>query len=481
MRAAALEREAAAGAASADDRLPGVWSRHLAVLKAAWAGRAGLRDVPRTADEAAFLPAALSLQATPPHPAPRRLALVLCALFAAAVIGSILGRVDVVVVAPGRIVVSEGTKTVQPLGAAVVRRVHVRDGDEVEAGQLLVELDATEALADRGGLRAQRDETAAELQRSSVLLEALAGGRDPQAAARALGSREADRLLAQWREIAGRGEQLAAEQRRREAELETVRRAIARLEAVLPLAQRREADFQGLAAQGFVSGHAGQDRERERIELERELALQHSRLAEAEAAVQAGERTIAAALAATRRELSDRRDEALTRQALLAQEAAKAEQRHALTRLTAPVAGTVQQLAVHTEGGVVSPAQPLMVIVPRAAPLQAEVTVLNKDIGELRIGQTARVKLEAFPFTRHGTVEARLSRIAADAVVDERLGAVFQATVTLDRDAIESQGQRFRLGPGMTLTAEIAAGRRPVIDYFLGGVKERLSTVFSEQ
>ena len=459
---------------------PRAFLRHLEVLCAAWAGRDRLRDPQRSADEAAFLPAALSLQVTPPHPAPRWLAGLLCAVFGAALLAAVLGRVDVVVVAPGRIVVSDGTKTVQPLEAGVVRRVHVRDGDEVRAGQLLVELDATEAQADRNGLQAQRDEAAAELRITQALLAALDAGRTP-ALPTAAAEQEDSRLQARWREIASRQAQLEAEQDRREAESQTVQRAIAKLEAMLPLVQRREADYASLAAQGFVSGHAGQDRQRERIEIERELALQHARLTEAQEAVRAAREAGAAALAATRRELSDRRDELLTRQALLGQQALKAEQRHALTRLTAPVDGTVQQLAVFTEGGVVSPAQPLMVIVPRGAALQAEVTVQNKDIGDLAVGQPARVKLEAFPFTRYGTVEATVSRVAADAVVDERLGAVFPATVALQAAGVGQRSPGLRLAPGMNVTVEIAAGRRPVIEYLLGGVIERVSTAFSER
>ena len=122
-------------------------ARYKAILTAAWQARRELAGPQRLADEAAFLPAALSLQATPVHPAPRRAAIVICALFAFVLLWAWFGQVDIVAIAPGRIVVSERTKTIQPLDASVVRRVLVRDGDSVQAGQVLVELDATNASA----------------------------------------------------------------------------------------------------------------------------------------------------------------------------------------------------------------------------------------------------------------------------------------------------------------------------------------------
>ena len=123
--------------------------RYGAIFKAAWKHRHELAGPKRLADEAAFLPAALSLQDTPVHPAPRRLAYALIALFLIALAWSIFGQVDIVAVAPGKIIVSERTKIIQPLEVSVVKRVLVRDGDHVEAGQPLVELDPTMATADR--------------------------------------------------------------------------------------------------------------------------------------------------------------------------------------------------------------------------------------------------------------------------------------------------------------------------------------------
>lgn len=260
-------------------------ARYKAILGAAWQARHELAGPQRLADEAAFLPAALSLQATPVHPAPRRAAIAICALFAIALLWAWFGQVDIVAVAPGRIVVSERTKTIQPLDASVVNRVLVRDGDAVQAGQVLVDLDPTNAQADQSSVQEQLKAAEADLQRSQALLEALDSGRTVHLPPLLLGERRAH-LQAEWQDIQARLAQLAAEHARRQAEATTVRETIAKLEATLPIARQREADMKSLADQGFMNQHALQDRarDRDRIEQERDLATQQARLAEATAA-----------------------------------------------------------------------------------------------------------------------------------------------------------------------------------------------------
>jgi hemolysin D len=449
-------------------------ARYAAVIKAAWQARHELAGPKRLADESAFLPAALALQETPVHPAPRRAAIALCALFALALLWSVFGKIDIVAVAQGRIVVSERTKTVQPLETSVVSRVLVKDGDAVAAGQVLVELDATAARADDASVAEQLKAAQADAQRAAVLLQALATGRAPRAAGDA-------QLQAEWQDIAARAAKLDAEARRREAEAATVREAIAKIEATLPLARQREADVKGLAEQGFMNQHTGQDRTRERIEQERDLALQRARLEEALAAMAESRQAYAALRAETQRALHERQTQARLKREQLGQERHKTEQRSRLTQLSAPVAGTVQQLAVHTAGGVVTPAQVLMVIVPRDAAVTAEVILENKDVGFVRAGQEAEVKLETFAFTRYGTVPATVVHLAADAVADEKRGAVFPATLRLSSTHLDVDGKRIALAPGMNLSAEIKTGQRRVIDYLLSPVRRAADESLKER
>jgi hemolysin D len=480
-------------------------ARYRDVFAATWTMRAELAGPKRLTDEAAFLPAALSLQETPAHPAPRRLAWAVCALFVIAVVWAVLGELDIVAVAPGRIVVSDRTKTLQPLEASVVKRVLVKDGDVVGAGQVLLELDATNASADGASVRDQLASADSEERRAAALRDALTRGAAPVLAASQLpaamapesgrpaapnsstlgAAKAADavalQLQSEWQDINAKLGKLAAEQAHRQAEIATVRELIAKLQATLPIARQREADFKSLTDQGFISAHAGQDRMRERIEQERDLATQRARLVEAQSASREAEHARTSYAAETQRLLSDREAQATLKRQQLVQELTKNEQRSRLTQLTAPVDGTVQQLAVHTEGGVVTPAQVLMVIVPKDAEVTAEVAVDNKDIGFVSAGDSAQIKLETFPFTRYGTIEAQVKSVTADAVTDEKKGAIFPAILRLGKSTISVDGKRINLSPGMNVTAEIKTGKRRVIEYLLSPVQRTLGESLGER
>jgi hemolysin D len=275
---------------------------------------------------------------------------------------------------------------------------------------------------------------------------------------------------ADWADIQARLTRLDAEIIRRQAEGTTAREVLAKLQATVPLARQREADLSALAAQGFVSTHAGQDRMRERVELERDLATQHARVDEANAALAETRQTRMAYLAETRRGLNDRLTKAWLDLAQLQQQSAKTARREQITLLRSPVAGTVQQLAVRSTGGVVTPAQALLVVVPENAAITAEVMVENKDIGFIRVGQPAAVKVEAFDFTRYGTVPATVHSVSADAINDEKRGAVFLVELRLQPKE-ESTNEPPALAAGMNISGEIAIGRRTVASFIANPIR----------
>lgn len=459
---------------------------YAAVLKAVWAVRHELVGPSRQADEMAFLPAALSLQETPVHPAPRRAALAICALFMIALLWACLGQIDIVAVAQGQIVVSQRTKTLQPLEASVVKTIHVKDGDKVKEGQLLVELDATNPLADKNRVEQELDAAVGDSLRAQALLLSLEKGslanlsNDNGLRASELQSTRIQ-LTAEWADINAKLAKLEAELTRRKAEIATATQLLQKLEITLPLARQRETDYKALSEQGYVAAHAVQDRARERIEMERDLATANTRVMEAKAALSESEFARSAFRAETRRSLRDRMAQSELKRGQLSEEAVKARQRSALTQLRAPVAGTVQQLAIHTVGGVVTPAQVLLVVVPDDAEVTAEVTIDNKDVGFVRERQDAEIKLETFPFTRYGTVHARVTTLSADAVNDEKRGAIFPATLVLKQTYIDVEGKAIKLTPGMNVTAEIKTGKRRVIEYLMNPVQQHLEESLKER
>lgn len=478
-------------------RQTGLARRYKDVLLAAWSQRGEIVGPQRLAHEIAFLPAALSIQETPPHPAYRRTAYLLTAIFLCGVAWSWFGYIDVVAVASGRVVVSDRTKTIQPLERSLVRAILVHDGDRVRAGQPLIELDSTNASADKISADEQVRASTSEQVRATVLLEAIGHGTGVAVAVRdlngMLGRRlpaswsEAERapvaaqLVAEWADISARLAKLGSEIERRQAELATARETVDKLELVAPMARKREHDIHELSKQGFISGHAGEDRTRERIELERDLAVQKSKLHEAQAALKEAMLAKVAFETETTHSLRDRLAQAGLKLAGSLQERSKASERERQTVLRAPVDGVVQQLAVHTPGGVVTEAQVLMVVVPDSGGISAEVSIDNQDIGFVNSGQEAVIKLQTFPFTRYGTLRGRVDFVSSDAVLDEKKVASFPAIIALEQRTIRVEGKQVSISPGMNVTAEIRTGSRRVIDYLLEPLKKAANESMRER
>ena len=141
----------------------------------------------------------------------------------------------------------------------------------------------------------------------------------------------------------------------------------------------------------------------------------------------------------------------------------------------------MQQLAIHTTGGVVTSAQALMVVVPDSNLVTAEVTIANQDIGFVNQGQEAQVKLETFSFTKYGTVKAKVDNVSADAVTDEKKGSYYPATLTLDKKDMLIDGKLIPISPGMNVTAEIQTGKRRIIEFLLSPVQRMGSESFRER
>lgn len=452
--------------------------RYGAVFRASWAQRGEFDERRWNADEAEFLPAALSLQETPPSPAPRVTAWLLMTFALLALLWSVFGRIDIVALGQGKVVPGERVKTIQPLETASVRRILVRDGQAVWAGQVLIELDATSVSAD--AVRMQGDQQGATLQvmRAQALLKALqpmaagalpsapvfvsAPGIEPERA------QEANRFLqAQYNEFMSRLVRIDSDLTRREAELKTAQAMVRKLELTLPIARQRAQDYQRLVAEQFVSQHGFLEREQARIEMEADLVGQRSRVQEVQAMLQETRQQRASLRAEFERTALDALEQARRQQASLQQETIKAGTRVEAMTLKSPVDGVVQQLGVHTVGGIVTPAQALMVVVPQGDWMEVEAFLPNKDVGFVQVGQIASVKVETFEFTKFGALPGAVVSISTDAIADEKLGLVYAMRVRLDRASLQVEGRTAGLGPGMAVSVEIKTGRRRVIEYFL--------------
>lgn len=430
--------------------------------------------------ELEFLPAALEIVETPASPVGRAVAGTIIAAFVVALAWACLGSVDVVATAAGKVIPTGRTKVIQPLEIGVVRAIRVAEGQQVRAGDVLIELDPTASTAERDRLAS--DLLAARLE--VARLDASLADGDPEAAfapppaPEALVRLHRQLLVNQMAEHRARLASLDRQHVQLEAERAAVEATAGKLAAVVPLLRQRVDAKRYLSERGSGSRLDMLELQQELVEAEHELQVQHARLREAEAAL--------AALAETRRQTdAEFRRTRLTeladadrRAGSLAQELVKAEQRSALQVLTAPVDGVVQQLDVHTVGGVVTPAQELMVIVPADSSLEVEAMVLNRDIGFVEAGQDVEVKIDTFNFTKYGLIPGTVLHVSPDAVPqdpsparpDAGDGFAYAARIALDRTHMEVEGREVALVPGMAVTAEIRTGSRRIIEFLLSPV-----------
>lgn len=450
---------------------------HMAAWRDAWTARHAGSAIERDADQIAFLPAHLELIERPVSPIARRLAQVIAALFCLTLAWSIVGHVDIVASAPGKSVATSRTKTIQPVETAIVKRIAVRDGDNVRAGDLLLELDEATNTSDRKQAHEALAATRVAIDRYEAVMRAIASGRvDGEQSSRAIELASLD--FAQFRT---RLETLRAtlEQRRREAA--TVGASIPSLEASARIAAKRRDDTEKLRASHHVAEHEFLVREQEWLDAERNLTNQRARVSELAAATAAASHELESHVASTRQQSAEQLRQARDSAAQYEQDVARTTKRSGQLSLKSPVDGTVQQLAVHTVGGVVTPGEALMIVVPTNDPLEIEASILNQDIGFVREGQRATVKIESFPYTRYGFIEGTVQSVSHDAAQDEKLGLVFPTRVRLDRTVLNIDGVDVNLTAGMNVTVEIKTGERRLIDYLVDPLKVHVSEAARER
>jgi len=425
-------------------------------------------DSPTT--EQSFLPAVIEIEETPPSPAGRATLWIIIALSVAALLWAAIGKVDIVAVASGKLVPSGQVKVLQSLSAGTVKAIHVADGERVRAGQSLIELDPTMTQADQGRVTAELEAANQELTRQRAFVAAIGSPGSISRVPDSLASSQRSALAEATNVHRSRLRQLDQSIERRRAELQAIREEADKLRRTLPLVTERADSVKKLADTGLVARHTLLEIEQQRIETEQDLAAAESNARAIDASVRELIEERSAVQAEATRAALDRIAELETRVSSLTQEQVKTTRLATETTLRAPVDGEVQQLALHTVGGVVKAGDTLLVIVPEGPALEVEALVLNKDIGFVREGQDTAVKLDAFPFTRHGSLEGTVISVGEDAVQNELLGPVYPVRIRIDRNGIRVENREVRLSSGMAASVEVQTGKRRIIDFLLSPV-----------
>jgi hemolysin D len=438
-----------------------------------------------TPAQSEFLPAALEVVERPVSPTGRITTWCLLIGLAATIVWMILGKVDVVASAPGKILPSGATKIVQSAGSGVVAAIHVRDGDKVHAGQVLVELDTTLSGAELEQARKALLTDELEVARNRALVAALDGkgvnfvapeGTPPEVAAV-----QRQFIAAQIAEIHSTVGSFGAARSSAMADAQAAAATRAKLDATLPILDREVRAMEQLDREGYAPGMRMLELQRQRRseQGDRDVAMAQQARGAAEAA-KFGQQ-MAQTRDAARRQAMAELTKAASDAILKRGEVTKAMRRGTLQKLVAPADGTVQQLQLHTIGGVVEPARTLMVIVPAHGDIEVEAKVLNRDIGFVREGQYAAVKIEAFPFTRYGSVPGTVVSISRDAVPDQKLGATYVARIRLNSDVIMVDGKAVPLSSGLGVTADIRTSSRRIISWLISPILTTVSQAAREK
>ena len=380
----------------------------------------------------------------------------------------------------------------------MIKAILVKEGQSVEAGQALIELDATQTRADISRLEAEYNGLRALSAVNRTLIERISNSASSadidslNTATTTVGDRTFalanangvlyQRLLQQrWAQYQSQTRAYRNSVKRNQSESLSATANVDRLTKTLPLVTQRAQMLKDLKAQSYAAESDMLTLEQERIDMQHALVAERHRVAQLQAAEAELNDQIDAFKAETISQLLAELTEQEKQLVLVKEELTKAHDRHQRQVLYAPTSGRVQELAITTVGGVVTDAQQLLLIVPDEQQLEAQVYLPNKDIGFVNEGMAAQIKVHTFPFTKYGVINGQVKNISDDAIVDEQQGLIYSMLVSLESNTMMVNGKAIELSPGMAVTAEMSTGTRKLMEYFLAPLMQTSQEALRER
>ena len=460
-----------------------------------------------------FLPADLEIIETPPSPVRMAFIWIICALVVVTLAWSWFARIDIVAVAQGKIQPTGRVKVIEPLETGKVASIRVENGSRVKAGDILIEMEGGDAQAEEADAAATLGAWRAEAARRRTAIEAatrqtwsttptVAWTEDIPPASRL---REENVLSGDLAQLAGALGSLDAQSRQKEVERDHLDATIAAQNNLIATLQERVDMRSSLVASGAGAKSALIDAtetlQYQQTMVQTQTGQREQAVANLQVLAEERQKTVAAFIADNSQKMAEAQRQADDYE----QRLIKARLKSSRLALTSPIDGVATGLSVTTVGQVIQSGEEIMRIVPADATLEIESYLPNQDIGFVKPGQTAVVKVESFPFTRYGTLSAQVTRVAHDAIPapdaqaaandpakanrdDKLFGAaqptqnlVFPVTLRPDKIAMNVDGQSLPLTPGMTVTVEIATGRRRILEYVFSPLVEVASQAMKER
>lgn len=433
-------------------------------------------------EDTEFLPAALEVIETPPSPVGRKLLWTLFTLVIGITLWAFIGFVDEVAIAPGKLIPIGNVKTIQAEDKGVVKGIYVKEGQRVGKGELLIELDTTFTAADLTRIKK-------EVAYYSLEIDRLMAEQDEKAfTPKKYPDLEEKDIDFQMRLYQSRfleyNTKISSAQfnvMQNEAALQSAKANYTKLVGLFQIAKEKEQRIERLVSENAIATFVLFDHQAKRLELEKDIEGQKSEISRLEWAVAQSKDVVAGIKAERIRDITNKLvDDRKLVQGYM-EELKKAEEKNRLSHIVAPIDGRVSQLAVHTVGGVVTAAQPLLTVVPYDAEIQVEAWVANKDIGFVQKGQIAEVKVETFSFQKFGTILGEVVEISPDAIEDKEKGRVYRVLLSLDKKSFLVNDREVALVPGMTATGEIKIRKKRIIEFFLDPFRQYQSEALRER
>ena len=409
-----------------------------------------------------FKPLLIEIEDKPLNPLGR---IILYLVLATMVFGTawlILAKVDVVVSAQGKVIPSGEIKILKPLESGVVSKIFVKESDRVKKGDILIQIDPTVTDA---SLSSKQDDLAVINSDIALLYALINESNLSKDEINKLNSSQLNLYNSQRQILASTYESNKAKLNSAKLDIKANESEVNRLSLLLNKEEEAKVRLQKVL--DLIAKKEYEEVSKNIINLKEQRDIALYRLKESnkklEEIIEENEKAIKTIksnwIETSLSKEKEKRELSAQINAILFSN--KTQQ------IKSPVDGFVGKLLVHTEGGVVSPNDNLISIVPSDAPLIIKANVLNKDIGFLKLGQEVAVKIDTFSFQKYGLLHGNIIEISKDAIEDEKLGLIYEIKIKPKSLDIKVDGEIKRLEIGMSVIAEVKTGKRRVIELFI--------------
>lgn len=418
-----------------------------------------------TKDKHEFTPLLIEIQEKPTSPLGRGLLWTLLAFITVALLWLFLAKIDIVVSARGKVVPDGEIKTLQPVETGVISAILVREGEQVRKGQILIEIDPSVTQSDL----ASKQQNLSLLELEIDRLTALINNRSfiPNPACKEVAAISAQQMMYYSTKSAYEQQLRVIEQQlsQNEEAVQTAKTDKSRLKQLLDNIKEREAKLKEVL--DIIAAKEYDDVKNQRIEYQEQLSMKEHTIAQTLSKTKELTQQLHLVTQEYRNKLLSELTQKSKEATALRTEVEAITFRSAKEHITAPVDGYVGKLLVHTVGGVVTPAEKLITLIPKDVPLIIKATVLNQDIGFISKSMDVAIKIDTFDFQKYGLINGKVKHIADDAIEDEKLGPIYEIAITPTTTTLEGEGKTLPITAGMSVTAELKVGKRRVIEFFI--------------